>query len=75
MNKLLGSWDHVVLVVLEHLGVDLLLSVVGLAAEFMPKVSSGRWPRQEGTHATDRSEFLGALVPLIPVTSGSGFVY
>jgi hypothetical protein len=30
-----------ILGVLEHLGVELPLGVVGLAAEFMPKVSSG----------------------------------
>jgi hypothetical protein len=28
------------------LGVELPLGVVGLAAEFVPKVCSGRWPRQ-----------------------------
>ena len=47
MTKLLGSWDLVVLGVLEHLGVELILGVVELAAEFTPKVCSGHWPRQE----------------------------
>ena len=34
---------------LECLGVELSLGVVGLAVEFAPKVCSGHWPRQEGT--------------------------
>jgi hypothetical protein len=37
-----------ILGVLECLGVDLPLDVVGLAMEFMPKVCSGHWPRLEG---------------------------
>jgi hypothetical protein len=41
MTKLLGSWDPVVLVMLEHFGVELLLDVVGLAEELAPKVCSG----------------------------------
>ena len=45
--EILGSWDLVVQGVLQHLGVELLLGVVVLAAEFTPKVCSGHWPRQE----------------------------
>ena len=48
MTKLLGSWDPGILGVLEHLGVELPLGVVGLAAEFAPKVCSGCWPRHTG---------------------------
>ena len=70
MTKLLGSWDLVVLGVLEHLGVELPLSVVRLTVDFVPKVCSGHWPRQEGTHAIGQTEFLGSRVPLIPVTPG-----
>ena len=61
-----------ILGVLEHLGVELPLGVVGLAAEFEHKVCSGHWPRLEGTCATGWAEFLGAWVPLVPVTSGVG---
>ena len=39
MTKLLGSWDLVILAVLEHLGFEPPLSAVGLAAEFVPKVN------------------------------------
>ena len=45
MSELLGSRD---LGVLECLGVELPLGVVGLAAEFVPKVCSGCHPRQTG---------------------------
>ena len=61
-----------ILCVLEYLGVDLHLGVVGLAAEFEPKVCSGHRPRLEGTRATGLVEFLGAWVLLVPVTSGVG---
>ena len=55
----------------EHLRVELPLGVVGLASEFAPKVCSGTSPdRLEGTHATGQVEFLGAWVPLVPVTPG-----
>ena len=37
MTKLLGSCDPLILGVLEHLGVELSLGVVGLASEFVPK--------------------------------------
>jgi hypothetical protein len=47
-----------ILGMLEHLGVELPLGVVELAVEFIPKVCSGHWPRQEGPCATDRVEFL-----------------
>jgi hypothetical protein len=62
----------VVLGMLEHLGVALPLGVVGLAAEFSPKVCSGHWPRQEGTSVTGWAEFLDGQVPLVPVTPGVG---
>ena len=61
-----------ILGVLEHLGVELTLSVVGLAAELELKVCSGHRPRLEGTCATGWVEFLGAWVPLVPVMSGFG---
>jgi hypothetical protein len=48
VTKLLESCDPVILGVLKHLGVDLPLGVVGLAAEYVPKVYSGHWPRREG---------------------------
>ena len=54
-TKLLGSWDPVVLGVLECLGVKIILGVVGLAAEFTPKVCSGYRPRHEGTQATGQA--------------------
>ena len=37
-----------ILSMLERLGVELLLSVVGLTTELAPKVCSGHWPRPEG---------------------------
>ena len=40
------------------------LGVVGLAAEFVPKLCSGHLPKPEGTHATGQVEFLGAWVPI-----------
>ena len=49
-----------------------LQGVVGLAAEFVPKVCSGHYPRRAGSCATDQAEFLAAWVPLVPVTSGVG---
>ena len=69
MSKLLGSCYLLDLGVLEHLGVELPLSIVGLAAEFVSKVCSGHEPRQEGTRATCQVEFL---VSLVPVSSGVG---
>ena len=60
MTKLLGSCDPVVLGVFELLRGELLLGLVGLAAEFAHKVCSGHWPTQEGTCATGWAEFLGA---------------
>ena len=61
-----------ILGMLEHLGVEFALSVVGLTVEFAPKVCSGHCPRPKGTCATGWVEFLGAQVPLIPVTSRVG---
>jgi hypothetical protein len=52
----------------EHLGVELLLGVVGLAMEFEPKVCSGHQLRLEATCTTGQVEFLGAWIPLVPVT-------
>jgi hypothetical protein len=66
----LRSWcdqDPGILGMLKCLGMELLLGVVRLVAEFMPKVCSGHWPRPEGTRA-GLAEFLGAWVPLVPVT-------
>ena len=37
-----------ILGMLELLGVELPLGVVGLAVEFVPKICSGYWPRLEG---------------------------
>jgi hypothetical protein len=58
----------VILGVLEYLGVELPLGIVELAVEFVSKVFSGHQPRLEGTCATGQEEFLGAWVPLVPVT-------
>ena len=63
MTKLLGSWDPGIPGMLEYLGVELPLGVVGLAVEFAPKVCSGHWLRREGTHATGQTEFLGPAGP------------
>jgi hypothetical protein len=72
VTKLLGSWDPVVLALLEHLGVELPLGVVVLVAEFASKVCSGHQPRSKGTCANSLGggEFLCAWVLLVPVTSG-----
>ena len=45
---------------LEHLGVELPLGVVGLDVEFAPKVGSGHQLKSEGTYATGWVELLGA---------------
>jgi hypothetical protein len=58
----------VILSVLESLGVEVPLGVVGLAAELAPRVCSGHRPKLEETCATGQVEFLGIWVPLIPVT-------
>jgi hypothetical protein len=52
-----------ILGVLEYLGMELPLSVVGLAVKFVPKICSGCCPRSEGTHATSWVEFLGPAGP------------
>jgi hypothetical protein len=62
----------VVLGVLECLGVDFLLCVVGLAAQLTSKACSGYWPRPEGTCAIGQAEFLGAWVLQVLVTSDVG---
>ena len=58
-----------ILGVLEILGVELPLGIVGLAVEFEPKVCSGHRSRPEETRATGWAVFLGAWVPLVLVTS------
>ena len=64
MTKLLGSWDPGILCVLELLGVELPLGVVGLAVEFVPKVCSGRQPRQTGRNLCHWSDGVpGCLGP------------
>jgi hypothetical protein len=63
---ILGFCNPNILGMLDHLGVELPLSVVGLAVEFKPKVCSGHGPRTKGTHATGQAEFLNAWVPLVP---------
>jgi hypothetical protein len=45
VTMLLGSWDPLILGLLELPGVELPLGVVGLAAEFVPKVYAGHRPR------------------------------
>ena len=45
VTNLLGSQDPGILGILVCMRVELPLGVVGLAAEFMTKVSSGHWPR------------------------------
>ena len=57
---------------LECLGVELPLGVVGLAAEFSPEVCGWHQSRPEGTHATGQMEFMGAWVLLASVAPGFG---
>ena len=61
-----------ILGMLENLGVELPLVVVGLGVALAPIIYSGYWPRLEGTCATDLVEFLCAWVPLVPVTPSVG---
>jgi hypothetical protein len=73
VNKLLESWDPVILGVLENLGVELPLGVEELAVELEPKVCSGPDPdRLEGTCATALVELLCAWVPTVPFTPSVG---
>ena len=51
---------------------ELDLGVVGLAAEFAPKVCSGYQPRLEGTCAPEQTEFLDVWALLVEVTSSVG---
>ena len=69
MTKLLGSWDPVVLDVLELLEMELPLGVMGLTAEFMPKVCSEHQPRGKEPVQT---KFLSAWIPALPDTFGVG---
>jgi hypothetical protein len=64
----------VVLGVLEYLRVALSPDVVGLGAEFVPKVCLGHLLRLEGICEIGPVEFLGAWVPLDPVTPDLGAV-
>ena len=70
MTKLLGSWDPLILGVLELLGLELPLGVVGLAVEFVPKVCSGHWSRQTRRNPCHWSGGVPAcgvqLVPVVP---------
>ena len=67
VTKFLGSCDPVILGMLECLGAELPLGVVGLAVEF------GTGPdRRKGTCVNGLAEFLRAWVPLVPVTPGVG---
>jgi hypothetical protein len=52
---------------LELLGVEPPLGVVGLAVEFAPKVKQSR---PKGTQATGWAGFLHPWIPLVPVTLG-----
>ena len=57
---------------LECLGMELPLGVVGLAIEFAPQVCSGHRPRLEGTCVTG---WVGSLCPwflMVPVTPSVG---
>ena len=54
--------------VLECLGVELPLGVVGLTVEFAPKVCLRHRSRLEETHATGWAEYLGAWVLMVSVT-------
>jgi hypothetical protein len=47
---------------LEHLGIELPLGVVGLAAELVPNVCSGQWARLEGICASGWVVVPGCLV-------------
>ena len=64
MTKFLGSWDGVILGVLEQLGMELPLGIVGLAVEFVPKVCSGHQPRQTGRNLCHCSAGVPACLGL-----------
>lgn len=51
---------------LEHLRVELVLSVVVLAEEFAPKICPRHRPRLQENHATGWVEFLCPWILLIP---------
>jgi hypothetical protein len=55
--------DPIILGVLENLGVELPLVVVGLAAEFVPKFCSGHRLRSVGTCATGQADHWSGRVP------------
>jgi hypothetical protein len=74
VTKFLGYWDPRILNVLERLGVELPLGVVGLASQFEPKVllrALAQTDQKEPMH-TGLAEFLRAKVPVVPVTPGVG---
>ena len=52
-----------ILDVLEHLGVELPLGVVGLGAELAPNVCSGHLFRLEGTRTTGQAGIPASLDP------------
>jgi hypothetical protein len=62
----------VILGMLEHLGVELPLGIVGLAVEFAPKVCSGNLPKQERTFTAGQAGFLCPWIWLVPVIPGVG---
>ena len=70
MTKFLGSWDHIILCVLEHTRVESPLSVVGRSVQLEPKICSGHRLRLERTIATGFSGFLCPWILLVPVTTG-----
>ena len=55
-----------ILRMLEHLGVKRPLGVMGLAAEFTPKVNQSR---PEGTCVTGQARFLCSWILLVPIKS------
>ena len=61
-----------ILGVLECLGVELPLGVVGLSEEFVPKVCSGYQLGLKGNCATGSVEFLCSCLLLILITSSVG---
>jgi hypothetical protein len=61
-----------ILGVLEHLGVDLPVGVVGLAVGLEPGVCT--WSREDGTCASGRVEYLGALGLTVPPGAGADIV-
>lgn len=59
-----------ILVVLEHFGVQCTLGVVGIGAELVPEVCSGYWLKPKGTCTTGWAGFLRPRILGDPVTLG-----